>query len=39
MRRILKFKEKIKSYLGENEQDADLMGWINAQPVLDQPDI
>jgi hypothetical protein len=39
MSRILKFKEKIKSYLGENEQDADLMGWINAQPELDQPDI
>jgi hypothetical protein len=39
MSRILKFKENIKSYLGENEQDADLMGWINAQPVLDQPDI
>nr|WP_315211936.1 hypothetical protein [uncultured Flavobacterium sp.] len=39
MSRILKFKEKIKSYLGENEQDTDLMGWINAQPELDQPDI
>ena len=39
MSRILKFKEKIKSYLGENEQDDDLMGWINAQPELDQPDI
>ena len=39
MSRILKFKEKIKSYLGENEQDADLMGWINAQPELDRPDI
>ena len=39
MSRILKFKEKIKSYLGENEQDADLMSWINAQPELDQPDI
>jgi hypothetical protein len=39
MSRILKFKEKIKSYLAENEQDADLMGWINAQPELDQPDI
>ena len=39
MSRILKFKEKIKSYLAENEQDADLMNWINAQPELDQPDI
>lgn len=39
MSRILKFKEKIKSYLGENEQDADLMGWINTQPELDRPDI
>ena len=39
MSRILKFKGKIKSYLGENEQDTDLMGWINAQPELDQPDI
>ena len=39
MSRILKFKEKIKSYLGENEQDADLMSWINAQPELDRPDI
>jgi hypothetical protein len=39
MSRILKFKEKIISYLGENEQDADLMSWINAQPELNQPDI
>lgn len=39
MSRILKFKEKIISYLGENGQDADLMSWINAQPKLDQPDI
>ena len=39
MSRILKFKEKIISYLGENEQDADLMSWINAQPELDRPDI
>ena len=39
MSRILKFKEKIKSYLGENEQNADLMSWMNAQPELDQPDI
>ena len=39
MSRILKFKEKIKSYLGDNEQDADLMSWINAQPELDRPDI
>ena len=39
MSRILKFKEKIISYLGENEQDADLMSWMNAQPELDRPDI
>lgn len=39
MSRILKFKEKIKSYLKENEQDAVLMSWINTQPELDQPDI
>jgi hypothetical protein len=39
MNRILKFKEKIISYLGENEQDADLISWMNAQPELDQPDI
>ncbi|RTZ04608.1 hypothetical protein EKL98_08645 [Flavobacterium bomense] len=39
MSRILKFKENIISYLGENEQDADLMSWMNAQPVLDRPDI
>ena len=39
MSSILKFKEKIISYLGENEQDADLMSWKNAQPVLDRPDI
>lgn len=39
MSRILKFKEKIISYLGDNEQDADLMSWMNAQPELDRPDI
>ncbi len=39
MSRILKFKEKIISYLGENEQDADLMSWMNAQPELDRPDV
>ena len=39
MSRILKFQEKIKSYLAKNEQDAGLMNWINAQPELDQPDI
>ena len=39
MSRILKFKEKIKSYLGENNQNTDLMSWMNAQPELDQPDI
>ena len=39
MSRILKFKEKVISYLGENEQDADLMSWMNAQPELDRPDI
>lgn len=39
MNRILKFKEKIISYLGEIEQDADLMSWMNAQPELDRPDI
>jgi hypothetical protein len=39
MSRINKFKEKIISYLGENEQNADVMSWMNAQPELDQPDI
>jgi len=39
MSRTLKFKEKILSYLEENEQDADLMSWMDAQPELDQPDI
>ena len=39
MSRILKFKEKIKSYIEKNEQDTDLMSWINTQPELDQPDI
>jgi hypothetical protein len=39
MSRIHKFKENIISYLGENEQDANLMSWINARPELDQPDI
>lgn len=39
MSRTLKFREKILSYLEDNEQDADLMSWINAQPELDQPDI
>jgi hypothetical protein len=39
MSRINKFKEKIISYLGENEQNGDLMSWMNAQPELDQHDI
>lgn len=39
MSRILKFKEKIISYLGDNERDTDLMSWMNAQPELDRPDI
>ena len=39
MSRILKFKEKIISYLAKNEQDTDLMSYMNAQPELDRPDI